>query len=208
MDDMDAMLDKLIPEENMKEFKDDFAKLDAKYAELMERPDFANMSTEEIAKELQASLPEELAAGLPENFDWAEDNDIDATLGIDSTASKQPGIEDFNQEIAECLSSGNLQKMVKTYELMQSAGYTPTVLTFGLLIKGFAQHNKLIMMEKVLEHMQQYNVEPTVRIFNRVLRAYGRADRKDDFSKWHKQMQDAGVEPNEVTEKLVSRFGS
>lgn len=97
----------------------------------------------------------------------------------------------------------NMEKADRVLERMRIAGIEPNIVTYGTLIKGYAEKGELDLMVKKYEEMTSREIKANQTIFTTMLQAFGRYDSLDRAKDWFQEMVATGLEPDKRAQNTL-----
>lgn len=91
----------------------------------------------------------------------------------------------------------------KFFKRIKVDGFEPNVVTYGILIKGYAKVNDLETMMKKYEEMRVNGMKANQTIFTTIMDAYGKNMDFGNAVVWYKEMESSGVPPDQKAKNIL-----
>jgi pentatricopeptide repeat protein len=113
----------------------------------------------------------------------------------------------YNTLLDACARSGMMAQIPGLVETMTTQGIEPNLITYGIVIKGYCQENKLDDALQVWESMVQgTNLQPDEIMYNTILDGCARKGLHDRGMQLFGQMESAGIRPSNFTLSVLIKL--
>eukprot|EP00427_Karlodinium_veneficum_P020361 CAMPEP_0169108516 /NCGR_PEP_ID=MMETSP1015-20121227/25469_1 /TAXON_ID=342587 /ORGANISM="Karlodinium micrum, Strain CCMP2283" /LENGTH=610 /DNA_ID=CAMNT_0009170143 /DNA_START=70 /DNA_END=1902 /DNA_ORIENTATION=+ len=121
----------------------------------------------------------------------------------------QFSIVTFNTLLDACARSGDLVRIPALLESMTAQGLEPNLITYGIVIKGYCQENKLTEALAVWESMvRTTKFQPDEIMYNTILDGCARKGLYERGMTLLSEMQQAGIQPSNFTLSVLVKLAS
>lgn len=101
------------------------------------------------------------------------------------------------------VNASDMEGAAKFFKRLKQDGFTPNVVTYGILIKGYAKTNDLEKMMERYEEMQASGIKADQTIFTTIMDAYGKNRDFDSAIFWFKEMESRGAYPDQKAKNIL-----
>lgn len=91
----------------------------------------------------------------------------------------------------------------KFFRRMRQDGFIPSVITYGILIKGYARANNLDKMMEKYKDMRVCGLRANQTVLTTIMDAYGKNQDFDSAVVWFKEMESLGIFPDQKAKNIL-----
>ena len=118
---------------------------------------------------------------------------LDKVLELFECCKQQPQFKPdeilYNCVIDACVKFNNLSKALEVYEEMKKLGVLPTSVTYGILIKGYAQEKKFGNVMEIIDLLTSQGIKMNEQLYSSLIDACLKCDKSEKAIEFYKQME-------------------